>query len=95
MGLHQDSDEVAFEAPVVSVSLGDSAVFRMGGAQRRGPTQSLKLHSGDAFVFGGPARLNFHGLDRLLHGSSQLLSQHDAFADGGRINLTLRRVSPI
>jgi len=95
MGLHQDRDEAAFEAPVVSVSLGDSAVFRMGGAQRRGPTQSLKLHSGDVFVFGGAARLNFHGLDRVLYGSSQLLTQHDAFADGGRLNLTLRRVSPI
>ena len=111
MGLHQDRDELAFEAPVVSVSLGDSAVFRMGGPQRRGSTRSIKLHSGDVFVFGGEARLHFHGLDRILHGSSQLLANHTAFGNapgnalgdtlgdtlgnGGRINLTLRRVHPI
>jgi alkylated DNA repair protein (DNA oxidative demethylase) len=95
MGLHQDRDEQALEAPVVSVSLGDSAVFRMGGPKRRGPTQSMKLHSGDVFVFGGPSRLHFHGLDRILYGSSQALSAVPRFAAGGRLNLTLRRVSPI
>ncbi|WP_422369258.1 alpha-ketoglutarate-dependent dioxygenase AlkB family protein [Pelagibius sp.] len=87
MGLHRDQDEETFEAPVVSLSLGDSAVFRIGGAERRGPTSSLKLHSGDAVVMGGDARLAYHGIDRVLGGSSRLLP------DGGRINITLRRVT--
>ena len=94
MGLHQDRDELALDAPVVSVSLGDTGVFRMGGAERRGKTRSMRLHSGDVFVFGGPARLNFHGIDRILHGSSQCLAQAPPFAPGGRVNLTLRRVNP-
>ncbi len=93
MGLHQDRDEVALDAPIVSFSLGDSALFRMGGTRRQGKTRSLKLHSGDAFVFGGAARLNFHGLDRIYYGSSQLLSADTGFPDGGRLNLTLRRVN--
>ncbi len=88
MGLHQDRDEEAFDAPVVSISLGDTAVFRIGGASRSDPTTSFKLASGDALVFGGEARLAFHGIDRIVAGSSTLL------ADGGRINLTLRRVTP-
>jgi DNA oxidative demethylase len=87
MGLHQDKDEQDFDAPVVSLSLGDTALFRIGGISRRDPTCSFKLASGDALVFGGPARLAFHGIDRLLPGSSTLLSQP------GRINLTLRRVT--
>lgn len=87
MGLHQDRDEQAMEAPVVSVSLGDSALFRIGGASRKDPTQSLKLASGDVVVFGGPARLCFHGIDRIDAGSSALVP------GGGRINLTLRRVT--
>lgn len=87
MGLHQDRDEQALEAPVLSVSLGDSAVFRIGGTSRRGPTTSLKLVSGDVLVFGGPARLAFHGVDRLIPGTSALVP------GGGRINLTLRRVT--
>ncbi len=87
MGLHQDRDEAALEAPVVSVSLGDAALFRIGGPQRGGKTQSVKLESGDVFVFGGPARLSYHGIDRLYPGTSTLLK------DGGRINLTLRRVT--
>lgn len=87
MGLHQDRDEAALEAPVVSVSLGDAALFRIGGAQRGGKTQSVKLESGDVFVFGGPARLSYHGIDRVYPGTSKLLK------DGGRINLTLRRVT--
>ena len=94
MGLHQDRDERALDAPVVSVSLGDTAVFRMGGAERRGKTRSMRLHSGDVFVFGGASRMNFHGIDRVLHGSSQRLAATGAFAEGGRVNLTLRRVSP-
>ena len=87
MGLHQDRDEKDFDAPVVSLSLGDTCLFRLGGTRRGEPTRSFKLASGDAFVFGGPARLAFHGVDRLYPGSSTLLPQ------GGRINLTLRRVS--
>ncbi len=87
MGLHQDRDEEDFAAPVVSLSLGDTALFRYGGAERRAPTRSIKLASGDAIVFGGPARLIFHGIDRLLPHSSDLLQE------GGRINLTLRRVT--
>jgi alkylated DNA repair protein (DNA oxidative demethylase) len=92
MGLHQDRDEQEFDAPVLSLSLGDTAVFRIGGTARRDPTTSIKLASGDALVFGGPARLAFHGIDRVLTGSSTLLAK--AGLEGGRINLTLRRVSP-
>lgn len=92
MGLHQDRDEDDLVTPVVSLSLGDTAVFRIGGTNRRDPTTSLKLASGDALAFGGPSRLAFHGIDRILAGSSTLLS--GAPLDGGRINLTLRRVSP-
>lgn len=87
MGLHRDQDEETFDAPVVSLSLGDSAVFRIGGLERRGPTTSLKLHSGDAVVLAGTARLAYHGVDRVFGGSSRLLDE------GGRINITLRRVT--
>jgi len=88
MGLHQDKDEKAMSAPVVSVSLGDEALFRIGGTMRRGETQSFNLSSGDVVMFGGPARLAYHGIDRIRPGSSSLIP------GGGRINLTLRRVSP-
>lgn len=91
MGLHRDEDEETFAAPVVSLSLGDSAVFRLGGATRRGPTSSLKLHSGDVMILSGAARLAYHGIDRVLGGSSRLLPQ--AGWEEGRINLTLRRVT--
>lgn len=87
LGLHQDRDEETFEAPVVSLSLGDTAVFRVGGLTRKGPTTSLRLQSGDVVAFGGEARLIYHGIDRILAGSSTLLK------NGGRINLTLRRVT--
>ena len=87
MGLHQDRDEQELAAPVVSLSLGDTALFRLGGPERGDPTRSLRLQSGDAIAFGGPARLAFHGIDRIVAGSSTLL------AGGGRINLTMRRVS--
>jgi alkylated DNA repair protein (DNA oxidative demethylase) len=87
MGLHQDRDEQDFDAPVLSLSLGDTAVFRIGGTTRGGKTLSLKLASGDALLFGGEARLAYHGIDRIQAGSSALLPQ------GGRINLTLRRVT--
>ena len=87
MGLHQDRDEQALDAPVLSVSLGDTALFRIGGTVRRGPTTSLKLQSGDVLIFGGPARLAYHGIDRVITGTSALIP------GGGRINLTLRRVT--
>jgi alkylated DNA repair protein (DNA oxidative demethylase) len=87
MGLHQDRDEDALSAPVVSLSLGDSCLFRIGGTKRSDPTRSFRLASGDAFVLGGATRLAFHGVDRILPGSSTLLPE------GGRINLTLRRVT--
>lgn len=87
MGLHQDRDEQEFEAPVLSVSLGDAALFRIGGTTRGGKTTSLKLASGDVLMFGGEARLAYHGIDRVLAGSSTLLPE------GGRLNLTLRRVT--
>jgi alkylated DNA repair protein (DNA oxidative demethylase) len=88
MGLHQDRDEQEFSAPVVSISLGDSALYRFGGTGRRDPTRSIRLESGDVIVMGGASRLCFHGIDRIHAGTSTLLPQ------GGRINLTLRRVSP-
>jgi DNA oxidative demethylase len=75
MGLHQDKDEEELEAPVVSLSLGDTALFRYGGLERDDPTRSIRLRSGDAIVFGGPARLIFHGIDRLIPKSSDLLPQ--------------------
>ncbi len=87
MGMHQDRDEQALDAPVLSVSLGDDALFRIGATVRRGPTMSIKLRSGDALTFGGPARLAYHGIDRVIPGSSALVP------GGGRINLTLRRVT--
>ncbi len=86
MGLHQDRDEEDFAAPVVSVSLGDSCLFRIGGLKRGDPSRSFRLGSGDVLVLGGDARLAFHGVDRVYSGSSTLL------AGGGRLNLTLRRV---
>ena len=87
MALHQDRDEEELSAPVLSLSLGDACLFRIGGATRAAPTRSLRLCSGDALTFGGLARLAFHGVDRVIAGSSTLL------AGGGRINLTLRRVT--
>jgi len=89
MGLHQDRDEDNFDAPVISVSLGNTALFRLGGTTRKGPTQSLKLSSGDVVVLGGDARLAYHGIDRIYPNTSTLL------ANGGRINLTLRRVTKL
>lgn len=86
MGLHQDRDEVDFSWPVLSVSLGDEALFRMGGTERGGKTRSVWLRSGDVMVMGGAARLAHHGIDRIKFGTSPLLNQ------GGRINLTLRVV---
>lgn len=94
MGLHQDRDEEDFEAPVLSVSLGDTARFRLGTTERNGPTESLPLRSGDVMVLAGLRRLAFHGVDKVLAGSSNLLLPcPDLFPGGGRINLTLRRVT--
>jgi alkylated DNA repair protein (DNA oxidative demethylase) len=86
MGLHQDRDEADFQWPVVSISLGDDAVFRIGGTTRGGATERVTLRSGDVLVLGGAARLAYHGIDRILPGTSGLLK------GGGRINLTLRVV---
>ncbi|HEU4985832.1 MAG TPA: alpha-ketoglutarate-dependent dioxygenase AlkB [Rhizobiaceae bacterium] len=88
MGLHQDRDEQDFSAPVVSVSLGDACLFRVGGTHRKDPTVSFRLESGDVVVLGGESRLAFHGVDRIYPSTSTLLR------NGGRINLTMRRVTP-
>ena len=87
MGLHQDRDESDFSAPVLSISLGDACLFRIGGTERRQPTRSFRLESGDVVILGGESRLAFHGVDRIYPTTSTLLK------DGGRINLTLRRVT--
>ena len=87
MGLHQDADEADFSVPVLSISLGDTAVFRLGGPRRGDPTRTIRLASGDVCVLGGEARRAYHGVDRILAGSSRLIP------GGGRINLTLRRAS--
>ncbi|MBX5000522.1 alpha-ketoglutarate-dependent dioxygenase AlkB [Rhizobium lentis] len=86
MGLHQDRDEEDLQAPVVSISLGNSCLFRVGGLNRNDPTLSFKLSSGDVVVLEGEGRLCFHGVDRIHPATSTLLR------NGGRINLTLRRV---
>lgn len=87
MGLHTDSDEDARDAPVLSISLGDTAVFRIGGQTRRDATRSVRLASGDVALLSGPARDARHGVDRILPGTATLLDAP------GRVNLTLRRVT--
>jgi len=86
MGLHQDNDEADPSFPVLSISLGDDALFRVGGVHRKDPTRSIWLRSGDVAVLSGPSRLAFHGIDRLRFGSSNLLKNK------GRLNVTLRVV---
>lgn len=90
MGLHQDKDEsgasLAAGVPVVSVSLGDTARFAWGGLRRRDPVQALPLESGDAFVFGGSARLNYHGVSRITSGTGP-----PELELAGRFNLTFRQ----
>jgi alkylated DNA repair protein (DNA oxidative demethylase) len=86
LSLHQDRDEQDFTQPIVSVSLGRSALFRFGGTRRGEPTRSVTLDHGDVLVFGGPARLMFHGIDRLTG------PLHESLGDS-RINLTFRRVT--
>lgn len=93
MGLHQDRDEEELDAPVVSLSLGVEAVFRYGGHDRRDPTRSIRLRSGDALVLGGASRLVFHGVDRLVPGGSERVDRCGLTGPGGRINLTLRKVT--
>jgi alkylated DNA repair protein (DNA oxidative demethylase) len=87
MGLHQDRDEEDFSTPVLSISLGDACLFRIGGTERGQPTRSFRLQSGDIVILGGESRLAFHGVDKIYPTTSTLLK------DGGRINLTLRRVT--
>jgi len=90
MGLHQDKDEsersLAAGLPVVSVSIGDTARFQFGGLKRRDALQTISLESGDAFVFGGPARLRYHGVTRILPRTAPLELELE-----GRFNLTLRQ----
>lgn len=88
MGLHQDRDERDLETAVVSISLGDSCLFRVGGKERGGQTASFRLESGDIVILGGEGRMAFHGVDRIYPDTSTLLK------NGGRLNLTLRRVNP-
>jgi alkylated DNA repair protein (DNA oxidative demethylase) len=88
MGLHRDEDEADFAFPVLSVSLGDTALFRIGGLTRKAPTRSLRLASGDVCLLAGESRLAYHGVDRIIPGSSRLVP------GGGRINITLRRAAP-
>ncbi len=89
MGPHQDRDEADFSFPVLSVSLGDTAVFRIGGVSRKAPSRSVRVASGDICLLAGPDRLAYHGVDRVLTGSSRLIP------GGGRLNLTLRRAGPL
>jgi alkylated DNA repair protein (DNA oxidative demethylase) len=90
MGLHQDKDEsdrsIAAGVPVVSVSLGDTAQFQFGGLRRRDPVITVPLSSGDVFVFGGPARLRYHGVSRTVPGTAP-----EELAVNGRFNLTFRQ----
>ena len=90
MGLHQDKDEgrdsIDAGVPVVSISLGDTARFLFGGLRRRAPVEPLMLESGDAFVFGGPARLRYHGVSRIVPGTAPAPLGID-----GRFNLTFRK----
>jgi len=87
MGMHVDLDEHDLGAPVVSVSLGDPAMFRIGGPKRGGPTQGIKLYSGDVVVLADKARICHHGVSKIFFGESALVPR------GGRINLTMRRVN--
>lgn len=92
MGLHVDADEADFSVPILSISLGDTALFRLGGLARGGKTRSVKLSSGDIVSLGGEARRIYHGIDRLYPGTSTVLAEN-GFPAGGRLNITLRRVT--
>ncbi|MGE0699564.1 MAG: alpha-ketoglutarate-dependent dioxygenase AlkB [Hyphomicrobiaceae bacterium] len=87
LGSHVDQDEADGAAPVLSVSLGDDCIFHIGGRRRGDPRTRITLRSGDVVILAGEARRAYHGVDRILPGTSDLLTE------GGRINLTLRRVT--
>lgn len=89
MGAHIDNDEQDAKAPVVSISLGDPAMFRIGGPKRGGPTQGIKLYSGDVVVMAGESRFCYHSVSKIFYGESALVPK------GGRINLTMRRVKHV
>lgn len=91
MGLHVDGDEADRDAPVLSISLGDTALFRIGGTRRADPTSSFRVQSGDIVILENKSRSAYHGIDRVIPASSTLLAR--SFPDIRRINLTLRRVS--
>jgi len=91
MGMHQDSDELDLRAPVLSLSLGASCIFRFGGTERGGKTIGLTLASGDALLLAGESRMAYHGVARIIPGTSPL--SHTLIEGDGRINLTLRRVT--
>lgn len=93
MGMHQDRDEEDLEAPVLSISLGDRARFRLGGTVRGGKTSSFEISSGDVLVLEKQTRLAFHGVDKIYPNTSQLLNGSRLFSNGGRVNLTMRRVT--
>ncbi|MGW3108113.1 alpha-ketoglutarate-dependent dioxygenase AlkB family protein [Streptomyces sp. NPDC001100] len=85
MGMHRDSDEKS-DAPVVSLSLGDTCVFRFGNTDTRTkPYTDVELRSGDLFVFGGPSRLAYHGVPRVYEGTAP-----GELGLRGRLNVTLR-----
>ncbi|HHN67171.1 MAG TPA: alpha-ketoglutarate-dependent dioxygenase AlkB [Thermopetrobacter sp.] len=92
MGLHVDADEQARDAPVLSISLGDAATFRIGGPRRRDPTASVRLHGGDVLLLGGAARHCHHGIDRIHPGTAAVPLPEEI--GPGRLNITLRRVTP-
>lgn len=89
MGLHVDADEEDLDAPILSLSFGCEAVFRIGGRKREDPTVSFRLRDGDVLLMGGEARHCYHGVDRILPGTGELPEVIGA----GRINITLRRVT--
>ena len=89
MSMHRDKDEMELNAPVISISLGDSCLFRIGTTEKQGKTHSIRLNSGDVIMFGGKARLAYHGVDKIYPNTSTLLKVP------GRVNLTLRRISSI
>ncbi|WP_350335850.1 alpha-ketoglutarate-dependent dioxygenase AlkB [Coralliovum pocilloporae] len=94
LGLHQDRDEVNLDAPVLSISLGATALFRIGGTTRGGKTNRITLQSGDILILDGDSRLAYHGVTRIYPGTSTLLKNvHPDIPEDGRINLTLRRVN--
>ncbi len=91
LSLHRDYDEADFKWPIASLSFGNDADFVIGGLKRAGKTQSIRLKSGDVLVFGGASRLRYHGVRKIVPGTSPV--EHPILPPGGRINLTLRRAA--